>query len=118
MNLGGSLTTATAHFSRAGLFATAAAALAPVARLPGPIGAAAGEISARAMQQALLFAAEGLAQIALVGSIEPTESYRSLDADGRTLTEEWQQSVRARFARRSGAELRCVSSTRSTLPLP
>ena len=38
--------------------------------------------------------------------------------DARTLTEEWQQSVRERFARRSGAELRCVSSTRSTLPLP
>mgnify|MGYP000858172248 FL=1 len=118
MSLGGSLAAATARFSRAGLFATAAAALAPVARLPGPIGAAAGEISVRAMQQALLFAAEGLAQIALAGSTEPTETYRSLDADARTLTEEWQQSVRERFARRSGAELRCVPSTTDTSPLP
>jgi len=99
MSLGGSLAAATARFSRAGLFATAAAALAPVARLPGPIGAAAGEISARAMQQALLFAAEGLAQIALVGSIEPTESYRSLDAGFRTSNEKWKQSVRGRDLR-------------------
>lgn len=99
MSLGGSFIAATAHFSRAGLFATAAAALVPVARLPGPIGAAAGEISVRAMQQALLFAAEGLAQIALAGSTKSTETYRSLDADGRTLTAEWQQSVRGRDLR-------------------
>ena len=33
------------------------------------------------------------------------EPYRSLDADGRTRTPEWQESVRQRFERRVGAAL-------------
>lgn len=42
----------------------------------------------------------------------PTPPYRSLDADGRTRTAEWQESVRQRFERRVGAAL--TSTTQRT----